>query len=607
MSNNDAQMPTVETSVGANSNVTGPYSMMIAHARDGMVLQNLEGKILAVNPAYEAMFGYRADELIGRNPLEFAVPEDQRPDAETIAAFRYTPDSPIFESYEMIENLRADGTRFWNQLSFGMIGAEETGSEPMVVVSCRDVSTQVSTELALRDAKTQIEYSANHDDLTGLSNRKRLLEFLNSDIISALMQRGSVGLLQIDLHNFKQINDTLGHEAGDAVLRQIATQLRGIAKGGNLACRIGGDEFVLVLLNVPAPEALMIAAKTLAGKFNEPLVWEDHPVHVSVKIGASMSSPDVDGDMLIQQAEQALYRAKAIGTEPVLLYTEELGRTLVLHQQQIADLRVALLEDQFVVYLQPQLNLRSGEVIGFEALIRWKHPTRGILVPGAFLSAAEQANILADIDYISMNHSLDALASLRRAGFADLKMSINVSGSILGDINYPNLLDWAIQSRDIPVESICVEILETTILENGDMDISNAVEKLSNMGIEVALDDFGTGYAGLAHMAKLEVDTIKLDRSMIMRLDRDPRNKTIIRAITELCADLGVNVVAEGVETQEQLDLLYQINCPVIQGYGLARPMPLVDVEGWLRDFIASGNRLQMPERRESQLLRLKR
>ncbi len=581
--------------------------MMIAHARDGMLLQDLNGRILAVNPAYEEMFGYAEGELIGRHPLEFAVPENQRPDAETLAAFRYDPGAPQFSDYEIIENQRADGTTFWNQLSFGLISAEETGTEPMVVVSCRDITMQVSTEHALRDAKSQIEYGANHDDLTGLANRKRLLEYLGSDIVSALMQRGSVGLLQVDLHNFRSINDTLGHAAGDAVLRHIAGHLRAIAKGGNLACRTGGDEFVLVLLNVPAPEALMIAAKTLAGRISEPLIWEDHPIHMSVTIGASISAPEIDGDTLMQQAELALYRAKAAGTEPVLLYSEELGRTLASRQQQIVDLRTALDEKQFVVYLQPQLDLRRGEVIGFEALIRWKHPERGILAPGAFLAAAEQANILADIDYVSMNHSLDALAMLRRAGFTDMKMSINVSGSILGDINYPSLLDWAIQSRDIPVESVCVEILETTILENGDMDISSAVEKLSAMGIEVALDDFGTGYAGLAHMAKLKVDTIKLDRSMIMRLDRDPRNKTIIRAITELCADLGVNVVAEGVETQEQLDLLMQIDCPVIQGYGLARPMPLADVEGWLRDFIASGNRLQMPQRSARKLLRLKR
>ena len=581
--------------------------MMIAHARDGMLLQDLSGRILAVNPAYEEMFGYAEGELIGRHPLEFAVPENQRPDAEALAAFRYDPSAPQFSDYEIIENQRADGTTFWNQLSFGLISAEETGTEPMVVVSCRDITMQVSTEHALRDAKSQIEYGATHDDLTGLANRKRLLEYLGSDIVSALMQRGSVGLLQVDLHNFRSINDTLGHAAGDAVLRHIAGHLRAIAKGGNLACRTGGDEFVLVLLNVPAPEALMIAAKTLAGRISEPLIWEDHPIHMSVTIGASISAPEIDGDTLMQQAELALYRAKAAGAEPVLLYSEELGRTLASRQQQIVDLRTALDEKQFVVYLQPQLDLRRGEVIGFEALIRWKHPERGILAPGAFLAAAEQANILADIDYVSMNHSLDALAMLRRAGFTDMKMSINVSGSILGDINYPSLLDWAIQSRDIPVESVCVEILETTILENGDMDISNAVEKLSAMGIEVALDDFGTGYAGLAHMAKLKVDTIKLDRSMIMRLDRDPRNKTIIRAITELCADLGVNVVAEGVETQEQLDLLMQIDCPVIQGYGLARPMPLADVEGWLRDFIASGNRLQMPQRSASKLLRLKR
>jgi EAL domain-containing protein (putative c-di-GMP-specific phosphodiesterase class I) len=266
----------------------------------------------------------------------------------------------------------------------------------------------------------------------------------------------------------------------------------------------------------------------------------------------------------------------------VAFYSEHLGRRYRAQQRLARDLRRAVEENQFEVFLQPQLTLRDDTVTGCEALIRWRHPDKGLLTPGHFLEEARRSQLLADIDYISMTRSLDALKALDDAGHRDMKISINVSSPILADQNYPGLLDWALQSRGLAPGRVCVEILETTILDGGDLDVMTAVDRLRRLGVRVALDDFGTGYAGLAHMSAFEIDAIKLDFSMVRRLESDARNRVITRSIIRLCGLLGVDVVAEGVETRGQLDILRRAGCPCIQGFGLARPMPVSDFLTWL-------------------------
>ncbi len=285
----------------------------------------------------------------------------------------------------------------------------------------------------------------------------------------------------------------------------------------------------------------------------------------------------------MRQADQALYSAKEAGRGRAVLYTAALGRRHRAEQDLSRDLLVAVEQRQFCVHLQPILHIGEGRVSGCEALLRWSHPMRGLLAPGAFLAAAEQAGLLSEIDYLAMNAALDALATLRTKGFANLSMSLNVSSSILSDADYPALLDWALQSRDLPPDAICIEILETTIMDRGELDVTSAVTRLRALGVRVALDDFGTGYAGLAHMSAVEIDAIKLDRGLICRLQTDARARVITRSVIRLCALLGVDVIAAGIETQDQLDILRSANCPLAQGYGLARPMPLPDLCEWLR------------------------
>lgn len=557
--------------------------LILDQTRDGICLQDKQGRIEWVNPACEEMFGWTLDEVSGRFSQEFILPDESRPTMAEIESFQYDRNSPLFGKHLISENIRRDGSRFWNQQTFSAIQLGPDEDHIKIIITCRDVTDQVNTNKALKQVQVNLKHAANHDDLTGLANRNKLTETLESERVRHLIATGRIGVLQVDIDKFKEINDTLGHAAGDATLRHVASALRSCTGLGDLVCRTGGDEFLLVFMGNVSRQELQMRANAVIKAIGEPLSFQGHPIGIGCSIGISMPvSENCTGETLIQQADQALYSAKNQGRGLAVFFTPELGEFYKEQQRLVQDLILALEEKQFEVYLQPQFDLELNQVVGCEALIRWDRPGHGIQPPVAFLNVAEKAGLLAEIDYQSMNLALDALKTLRERGFEDMHMSINVSASILADVNYPGLLDWAMQSRDIDPGHICIEILETAILDSDEFDIRTAVERLKHLGVKVSLDDFGTGYAGLAHMATFEIDAIKLDRSMISRLDDDPRNRVIVRSIIWLCRKLGVNIVAEGVETQCQLDLLRRAHCPLIQGYGLARPMPLSDLLSWM-------------------------
>ncbi|QYX56798.1 EAL domain-containing protein [Roseovarius sp. SCSIO 43702] len=561
----------------------------------------MRGRIKWMNAALERMIGYSLDEVAGHNPEEFLLPPERRRPPEMLATFRYDPDTTLFRRYRVAEHMRRDGTRYWNQQTHALIDLGPDPDDKLVVVACRDITDQVRTEAALHQAKDELEHAAFHDDLTGLANRKRLSTYMRSEAVCDFLRKGQIGVLQIDLDKFKEVNDTLGHAAGDATLRHVADGLRRNAGPDDLVCRTGGDEFLLICARVASQEALMARAELVLNDISRPLEWQDQKIMIGISIGASMPVSDtVTGEALIQQADQALYSAKAGGRGHVAFYSEAMGRRYRAQQELATDLRRAVEENQFEVFLQPQLRLADDAITGCEALIRWRHPEKGLLSPGHFLEEARRSQLLADIDYISMTLSLDALKALDDAGHRDMTLSLNVSSPILADENYPGMLDWALQSRGLAPSRICVEILETTILDGGDIDVVAAVERLRKLGVQVALDDFGTGYAGLAHMSAFEIDAIKLDFSMVRRLGDDPRTRVITRSIIRLCRLLGMEVVAEGVETTEQLDILRRAGCPCIQGYGLARPMPVTDLIAWLDAHLPLGSPLCFPARSDA-------
>lgn len=582
-------VPGVLAAVATGASLPG---MILDHTRDGIALLDIYGRMLWMNPALEQMLGWPLDLLRGRNPAEVINLPTERPSPDELAQFRYVEGSSLFKTFRVTRHMRHDGTKFWNQQSHALIDLGPDDAQKMVVVTCRDISEQVRVQTALVQVKDDLEHAAHHDDLTGLGNRKKLSLYLASDPVRESIKVGHIGVLQLDLDKFKQINDTLGHAAGDSVLRHVAQALSSCTRSGDLICRTGGDEFLLICLGIPDTATLMRRADAILHAATRPLRWKDHTLEAGISIGAAMGKaarldPDVStgqcaGEALTRQADQALYAAKQEGRGRAVLYTDVLGARYRAERQLARDLEHAIEQGQFTVYLQPILHLARGCITGCEALLRWSHPTRGLLTPDDFMEAARQAQLLSQIDYLAMDIALDALADLHSQGFNDLSMSLNVSSAILEDADYPGLLDWALQLRDLRPASICVEIRETAITADGAQH-SAAVMRLRRLGVRVALDNFGVGHAGLTHMSSTQLDAIKLDRSLICRLEQDDRARIVTRSVIQMCALLGMPVVAEGIETQGQLTFLHHAKCPMIQGYGIAPPLPLDRIARWLR------------------------
>ena len=554
-------------------------ALILIHLRDGIVVTDRAGRIEWINPSAERMFGWPLNQVIGRSAATLASPESGSGQALLLDRGKSR-----LQGLHVAEHRRRDGSTFWNQHNFTLVETGPARWDRKVVITCRDVSKQIKAEAEARQMRARLEHAATHDDLTGLANRKKLTHYLESSMTRRRIAKGEIGILQLDIDLFKEINDTLGHAAGDALLRHVAKAMHACAGPADLCCRTGGDEFVLICTGIRDAEALMAQGETLRATIAEPMPWAAQTLQVGASIGASLPpGPDIRGETLIQMADQALYAAKHRGRGRVVLYDPRMGRVQTAETQLAQELRTALRDRQFLVHLQPQLDLRQNRITRCEALLRWTHPERGLLLPGDFLKTAETYGLLAEIDYHATTLSLEALMAVRAAGFGDLNLALNLSGSILADVNYPALLNWALQSRGIAAQDICVEIRETTMLDRRGPDVRATIRTLKEMGLCVALDDFGTGYAGLAHMASFDIDAIKLDCSLTARLDRDPRSRAVALAVLQLSRNLGMDMVAEGVETEAQFDILRTGGCPLMQGFWLAYPMASDDLIAWLR------------------------
>lgn len=561
--------------------------LIVRHANDGIVVQDIFGRIEWSNPAYSRITGFDAEEMCGRRPQEFILPADEKPSDEEIAAFRYDNTSGVLDSYEIVRNVRKSGEEFWNQLSFAVVDAGKE-SEPKVIVICRDVTEQIEREEALRQAKQDVEHLAWHDVLTGLANRSQLAAFLNEH-----RQRGKakVGLLHVDLDRFKSVNDTLGHGAGDAVLVHAGKTMQSLVRSLDLVSRVGGDEFVIACPDIADELVLKATAERIVTALRKPFLWQDRSIYIGASIGISLSpTSDWDAEELLHEADIALYQVKSEGGGGVTNFDNRLGK-LYNHRQRLhAALVTAIREDQFAVVFQPQQDLASGRTLGFEALVRWQHPELGLLLPHAFFDVAEESGLMPEIDRIAAQAALDGLSVLHRGGWPDLRISLNVSARMLGERDFVRTLLREVTERRLEPDQVIVEILETTLFSSTEDATAGSIKQLSNAGFIIELDDFGTGYAGLSHLAQLPIHGVKIDGSMIQRLPDDTTNQAIVRAIIELCHELGLQTVAEGVECLEQRDFLARSGCSAVQGFSIARPMPLADALVWMENGEAGGD-----------------
>jgi diguanylate cyclase (GGDEF)-like protein/PAS domain S-box-containing protein len=432
----------------------------------------------------------------------------------------------------------------------------------------RDVTAQIEAERLLA-------HQALHDPLTNLANRVALMDRVGQALIALERHAGRVALFYVDLDNFKIINDTLGHEVGDTVLIEVGRRLTRVARRVDTVARIGGDEFVVLCAALREHDDLRLIADRFVRAVGRPFSKAGHDLSVRGSVGVSVASvPETDAGELLRDADLAMYRAKELGGNRFQLFSpSQRSRALADHAVE-ADLRRALESSELFVLYQPLFALEDRSLRGVEALVRWRHPERGVLLPAEFVPIAEQRGLIERIDGFVLDEACRQLVAWQAEApwTADLTMAVNVSGCELTDPGFPARVAKAIASHDIDPRRLCLEITETALIgEAGDTD--EVVASLAALGVQLALDDFGTGYSTLAHLQQLTVDVLKIDRSFVERVDRSERDRAIVAAVTAMSHALGLSVVAEGIETDRQYHDLAALNCDVGQGYLLAKPL----------------------------------
>jgi diguanylate cyclase (GGDEF)-like protein len=448
-------------------------------------------------------------------------------------------------------------------------------------------------------------YAAAHDPLTSLANRRHLFE-MGADLLATRPQGGLIGLLLIDLNHFKEINDTLGHSAGDQVLIEVASRLAVAAQPGDLVARLGGDEFAIVLLGIPVPALAIPRARTVLAALDQPFEIDGMRMVVEASAGVALAPSRGGVHELLRRADVAMYQAKREG-QTVAMYarardTADLGRLALS-----AELPRAVAEHEFAVNFQPVVDLASGEVISMEALARWHHPDHGEINPTRFLDSVERSGLLAAFSEAVLDQALRAAATWRADGFP-LPVAVNVSPRSLLDPDFPDVIEHRLELADVPPAGLIIELTESLTLSQLDV-VDDVLHTLRDLGIRLALDDFGTGYSSLATLARVPVHELKIDRAFVAAMDGSAQ-AAVVRSTIDLGRSLGMLVVAEGVESEEQRNRLWELGCPAGQGHLFARPMPIHRLLAALRrgyggqpatlapPLHASGEVIRLPARR---------
>jgi len=561
------------------------------NAGDGIVYQDMCARILWANPAYCRTMGYDLEEIIGRRPQEFCFPPESRPTDEEIENFVYDPGNEEFQKLVRRYNMRRNGERFWQEFSLSLI--EPVPGEQRVILVTRDVTEQVAREEELEKVRAGLQHAAHHDALTGLKNRYAFLKAADDILQGGDRRNRKIGLLYIDLDKFKQVNDSHGHAAGDAVLVHVADAIRGTLRSDDLACRLGGDEFLVACIGVSDFKTLEMIADALLEKMRTPFVWGDTTLTTGASIGLAISDENIGtAEDLIRIADFALYEAKEPGRPRVASYDAALHERMQSEKALMEDFVNALDAGELSFLYQPVYDAELGRITSFEALARWERADGTVLTPDRFLPFASKLNRMPEIDFCAIRNTASLAAELARKGHR-IRGAFNTSADALAHPRFMDRLHQSASDAGIASGDLIAEVLETTFFgpDTADSVAANRISELRAMGFHIYLDDFGVGYAGLAHLGQLDITGIKLDRSLVANVVTDRSARIIATSILRMCKELGVSSLAEGIETAEQAEFLVAHGCTRLQGFGIARPMSREK----LVDLITSGAAIDIP------------
>lgn len=442
-------------------------------------------------------------------------------------------------------------------------------------------------QMAINTAK--LEKMAMFDVLTGLPNRNMLTFQIEKQLASSMRDDHLVALMFMDLDDFKKVNDSHGHDVGDKLLKAAAMRISRPIRESDIASRFGGDEFVVLLTNIEDKSHVDTVARKILNEFVDPIIVDGTTFYVSISIGIAISSHSRATPVeLLRHADIAMYEAKAKEGAEYRVYDATMNLKVMQKVELESEAREALRDNQFSLALQPQIALKTGKLIGFEALLRWKHPIKGHISPANFIPLLEKTSFMLELDYWVIARSTYLLSELRNSGFGDVKMAINLSAGQFLDPSLPEFLNQQIKKNGVAPAQICLELTETVLVS----DIKRATEimrTIRDMGCMIAIDDFGTGYSSLSYLKSMPADFIKIDRSFVANIESSADDRNIVHSTISMVRNMGMQVVAEGIETQAQYELLCHFSCDIGQGYLLSRPIPEADIWHVLQDKMSNG------------------
>ncbi len=549
-------------------------------AEYAIVYTDSAGVIRVFNPAAERLFGYRADELIGRQtPLIFHTAEDVAHwtlarQARGFAAIASAVGAGSDSAREM-NMRRRDGSIFPASLSI----SEVLDSHQQV----RGYLGIIADNTQRREAERRIRHLAHYDSLTSLPNRTLLASHLADVIGDARARQRGVAVLFTDLDRFKYVNDTLGHQAGDELLLAVAHRLRACVRDGDLVARTGGDEFVVVLGNLGEGSLPEDAAERILDSLARPFELQGHQFTVTVSIGIALYPHDgLDGAALVKNADAAMYLAKERGRNNYQFFDHSLSARLSERLELESRLRHALDENQLELFYQPQVDTLSGELIGTEALIRWRQPDGSMIPPDKFIPIAEESGLIVPIGAWVLHEACRQNSLWQQEDLCRVPVGVNLSARQFDDTGLLATIQSALADSGLPAASLDLELTESLVMRNPE-HTRNVLAECKRIGLQLSVDDFGTGYSSLANLKRFPIDRLKIDRSFIDEIVTQADDAAIARTIVAMAHTLRLEVVAEGVETDAQLALLRRWRCDAYQGYVCSRPLSAADMTGLLR------------------------
>jgi diguanylate cyclase (GGDEF)-like protein/PAS domain S-box-containing protein len=553
------------------------YALAMRGANDGLWDWNLREGLIYFSTRWKEMLG-ATEEQIGQLPEEWfkrVHPDDLIAVQSAIAAHR-DGTTPHFEIEHRM--LHADGGYRW-MLSRGLTIRDESGAATRMAGSQTDIT-------ARKEAEEQLLRDALHDGLTGLPNRVLFLERLERSIARTVRDNGHVyAALFLDMDRFKVINDSLGHVFGDQLLVEFGKRLSACVRPSDTVARLGGDEFTILLEDPREPYDAMGVAQRILDAVRKPFVLGVHEVFVTTSIGITTSDTCYTRPQdVLRDADTALYRAKAMGKSQAQVFDVSMHARAVKLLQIENDLRRAIDRNEFVLFYQPILRIGTGQVKAFEALLRWRHPERGLIPPADFIPIAEETGLIVPIGKWVLNEACRQ-AAIWMAEFPGqpLDMNVNLSGKQFSQNDLIEQVTSALRQTGLPAKCLTLEITETVVMEHPETAIL-MLERLKDLGVKLNIDDFGTGYSSLAYLQRFPVDTMKIDRSFVNRMTEGPESAEIVKTIVALAHNLNMNVTAEGIETAEQLAQLKGLDCENAQGYFLSRPVEADAAAKFLRE-----------------------